>query len=147
MELQRYFGITELLSPETSRYIFSKTMNALQGDKFSVKSLLVKSNVKVVCTTDDPLDSLEHHIKIKKDGDLGTKVLPTFRPDKAMTFENAMELIKYLEKLSDISGIKITDYDSYLDALKNRHNFFNSFGCRISDHALLLPVYEEAPLP
>ncbi len=144
MELQRYFGITELLSPGTSRYIFSKTMNALQGDKFSVKSLLVKSNVKVVCTTDDPVDSLEHHIKIKKDGDLGTKVLPTFRPDKAMAFENAMEIIKYLEKLSDVSGIIITDYDSYLDALKNRHDFFNSIGCRISDHALVLPVYEKS---
>jgi glucuronate isomerase len=144
MELQRYFGITELLSSKTSRYIFSKTMNDLQQDKFSVKSLLAKSNVKVVCTTDDPVDSLEHHIKIRKDGDLDTKILPTFRPDKAMVFENTLELNKYLEKLSDISGIKITDYDSYLDALNNRHDFFNSVGCRISDHALELPVYEES---
>lgn len=144
MELQRYFNISDLLSPETSRYIFSKTMNALQEDKFSVKSLLVKSNVKVVCTTDDPVDSLEHHIKIKKDGDLDTKVLPAFRPDRAMAFENTFELNKYLEKLSDVSGIKIKDYDSYLDSLKNRHDFFNSIGCRISDHALILPVYEKS---
>ena len=144
MELQRYFGISDLLSPGTSRYIYSKTMNALQQDDFSVKSLLVKSNVKVICTTDDPVDSLRNHIKIRKDGDLDTKVLPTYRPDKAMAFENTLELNKYLEKLSDVSGIKITDYDSYLDALKNRHDFFNSFGCRISDHALVLPIYKKS---
>lgn len=144
MELQRYFGINDLLSPKTARYVFSKTMNALQQDDFSVKSLLSKSNVKVVCTTDDPCDSLNNHIQIKKDGDLDTKVLPTFRPDKALSFESSIELNKYLEKLSSVSGIKITDYDSYLDALKNRHDFFNSVGCRISDHALVLPVYEES---
>ena len=144
MELQRYFGITDLLSTKTSRYIFSKTMNTLQRDDFSVKTLLVKSNVKAVCTTDDPIDSLEHHIRIKQDRDLDTKVLPTYRPDKAMAFENTHKLNKYLEKLSGVSGIKITDYDSYLDALKNRHKFFHSNGCRISDHALVLPVYEES---
>lgn len=144
MELQRYFGITDILSPSTAHYIFSKTMNLLQKDEFSVKSLLEKSNVKVVCTTDDPIDSLKYHIKIKKDGDLNTKILPTFRPDKAMAFENTSELNKYLEKLSNISGIKIIDYDSYLDALKNRHDYFNEHGCRISDHALVLPVYEKS---
>ena len=144
LELQRYFGITELLSPVTARYIYNKTMDALQQDRFSVKSLLTSSNVKVICTTDDPVDSLEHHIRIKKDGNLDTKVLPTFRPDKAMAFENTLELNKYLEKLSAMSGIKITDYDSYLDALKNRHDFFTSIGCRISDHALVLPIYEKS---
>ncbi len=144
MELQRYFGITDLLSPKTSRYIFSKTMNALQQNKYSVKSLLVKSNVKVVCTTDDPVDSLRNHIKIKQDGNLNIKVLPTFRPDKAMAFESTAELNNYLEKLSGVSGINITDYDSYLDALKNRHDFFHSNGCRISDHALVLPIYKES---
>lgn len=144
MELQRYFGITDILSPSTAHYIFSKTMNLLQKDEFSVKSLLEKSNVKVVCTTDDPIDSLKYHIKIKKDGDLNTKILPTFRPDKAMVFENTSELNKYLEKLSNTSGIKIIDYDSYLDALKNRHDYFNEHGCRISDHALVLPVYEKS---
>jgi len=144
LELQRYFGITDRLSPSTAHYIFGKTMNFLQKDDFSVKSLLTKSNVKVVCTTDDPIDSLEHHIAIKKDGGFDTKVLPTFRPDKAMAFENTQELNKYLEKLSDISGINITDYDSYLDSLKNRHDFFNAEGCRISDHALVLPVYKES---
>jgi len=126
LELQRYFGITDILSSSTAHYIFSKTMNSLQKDEFSVKSLLAKSNVKVVCTTDDPVDSLEHHSKIKKDNNLSTKVLPTYRPDKALAFENTVELNKYLEKLSGMSGIKITDYDSYLDALKNRHDFFNS---------------------
>ena len=146
LELQRYFGITDILSPSSAHYIYSKTMNALQQDKYSVKSLLVKSNVKVVCTTDDPIDSLRNHIQIKKDGDLDTKVLPTFRPDKALGFENTVELNKYLEKLSSVSGINISDYDSYLDALKNRHDFFHANGCRISDHALVLPVYKESNL-
>ncbi len=144
LELQRYFGITDILSPSTAHYIFSKTMNSLQKDEFSVKSLLAKSNVKVVCTTDDPVDSLRNHIKIKEDGDLDTKVLPTYRPDKALAFENTVELNKYLQNLSGISGINITDYDSYLDALKNRHDFFNDLGCRISDHALVLPIYKES---
>ncbi len=144
LELQRYFGITDILSSSTAHYIFSKTMNSLQKDEFSVKSLLAKSNVKVVCTTDDPVDSLRNHSKIKKDNNLSTKVLPTYRPDKALAFENTVELNKYLEKLSGMSGIKITDYDSYLDALKNRHDFFNSLGCRISDHALVLPIYKKS---
>ncbi|MDA3939412.1 MAG: glucuronate isomerase [Spirochaetia bacterium] len=141
LELQRYFGITEILSPSSAHYIFSKTMNDLQKDNFSVKALLKKSNVKVVCTTDDPVDSLEHHIKIKSDKSFGTKVLPTFRPDKAMAFENTVQLNKYFENLSSVSGIRITDYDSYLDALKNRHDFFHNIGCRISDHALILPIF------
>jgi len=144
LELQRYFGIIELLSPSTSHYIYSKTMDLLQADAFSVKSLLTKSNVKVVCTTDDPIDSLRNHIKIKQDGDLVTKILPTFRPDKAMAFEDTAELNKYLQKLSSVTGINITDYDSYLEALQNRHEFFHANGCRISDHALVLPVYNES---
>ena len=146
LELQRYFGISEILSSATASSIFKKTKDLLQRDEFSVKSLLLKSNVKVVCTTDDPIDTLEYHIKIKEDGDLKTKVFPTYRPDKAMAFDNTVDLNKYLEKLSVISNIKITDYDSYLDALKNRHNFFNSMGCRLSDHALVLPVFT-APKP
>ncbi len=144
MELQRYFGITDLLSPKTAQYIYSKTMNIIQQDDFSVKSLLKKSNVKVVCTTDDPIDTLEHHIAIKSDNNFKTKVLPTFRPDKAMAFENTPEFIKYIEKLVIVSGIKITDYDSYLEALKNRHSFFHNLGCRISDHALILPVFSSS---
>jgi len=144
MELQRYFGITDLLSPKTAQYIYSKTMNIIQQDDFSVKSLLKQSNVKVVCTTDDPVDSLEHHITIKSDSNFKTKVLPTFRPDKAMAFENTLEFIKYIEKLIIVSGIKITDYDSYLEALKNRHSFFHNLGCRISDHALILPVFSSS---
>jgi glucuronate isomerase len=141
LELQRYFGITDILSPSTASSIFSKTKDMLQQDEFSVKSLLAKSNVKVVCTTDDPTDSLRNHIKIKKDGDLKTKVLPTYRPDKAMAFDNTVELNKYLDKLSAVSNIKIKDYDSYLEALGNRHDFFDSMGCRLSDHALVLPVF------
>ncbi|MCK5200018.1 MAG: glucuronate isomerase, partial [Spirochaetales bacterium] len=144
LELQRYFGITELLSPKTARYIYNKTMNLLQQDDFSVKSLLRKSNVKVVCTTDDPVDSLEHHIAISQDTDLNTKILPTFRPDKAMSFEDSSGLNIYLEKLADKSGIRIKDYDSYLEALKNRHIFFHELGCRISDHALVLPIFEKS---
>ncbi len=144
LELQRYFGITDLLSTSTAHYIFSKTMNSLQKDEFSVKALITGSKVKVICTTDDPIDSLVHHLKIREDTSFKTRVLPTYRPDKAMAFENTPALNKYLGKLADITGIAITDYDSYLDALKNRHDFFHSAGCRISDHALVVPIYKSS---
>jgi glucuronate isomerase len=144
MELQRYFNITDILNPSSARYIYSKTMNDLQKDEFSTKSLLEKSGVKLVCTTDDPADSLEHHIKIKSDNNLTTKVLPTFRPDKAMAFENSKDLNKYFEKLSNVSEIKVTDYNSYIEALRKRHTFFHMAGCRISDHALVVPVFADS---
>ncbi len=144
LELRRYFEIEELLSPGTADYVWEETAEKLAGGGFSTKKLLERSNVKVVCTTDDPVDSLEYHKRIKSDGDLSTKVLPTFRPDKALAFDKPGEFARYAERLAEASGVSIKDYDSFLDALKKRHEYFHNAGCRISDHALELPVYAEA---
>ena len=92
-------------------------------------------NVKVICTTDDPTDTLEHHKKIKEDK-FEIKVLPAFRPDKAMNVDDAGEFILYVKKLETISGVQITTYQSYLEALKQRHDFFATMGCSVSDHGL-----------
>ena len=92
-------------------------------------------NVKVVCTTDDPIDSLEHHQKIKAD-DFEIKILPAYRPDKAMNVDDAASFNTYVAKVETASGISVTSYSAYLDALKNRHDFFAEMGCSVSDHGL-----------
>lgn len=141
LELQRYFDIYELLGPDTADGIYDKASDLLKTESFRVKSLLKRSKVKVICTTDDPTDSLKYHREIEKDRTLGIKVLPTFRPDKALDFENTKDLNGYLDRLSEISGIEIAGFSAYIEALEDRHAFFHSAGCRISDHALTLPVF------
>ncbi len=144
LELKRYFGIEKLLSPSTADFVYETTREKLTGGNFSTQKILQESNVKVVCTTDDPVDSLEYHRVIAESGTLSIKVLPTFRPDKAVNFDNSGEFANYIRLLTEASGIHITDYESFLDALKNRHDFFHNAGCRISDHALERPVFREA---
>ncbi len=142
LELQRYFDVHDLLSPATAKNIYDDCTQKLQTKEYSVKNLLRKMNVQVVCTTDDPTDSLEFHQKIKDDARLPNgqefeiKVLPAFRPDKAMNVDDANEFNLYLKKLETSSGISITSYQSYLDALKQRHDFFAMMGCSVSDHGL-----------
>ena len=92
-------------------------------------------NVKVLCTTDDPTDSLEHHQKIKADG-FEIKVLPAFRPDKAMNVDDVASFNAYVNKLQEVSNILIANWDDYLQALKSRHDFFAENGCCVSDHGL-----------
>lgn len=135
LELQRYFDITETLSPSNSRRIFDACTEKLQSPEYSVRNLLIKMNVEVVCTTDDPLDRLEHHHKIKGDG-FNIKVLPSFRPDKALRVDDTTAFIAYKDKLEQETGMVITTYKSYLEALKQRHDFFASAGCTLSDHGL-----------
>lgn len=135
LELQRYFNINEVLSPATADSIYRKASELLQTTDFSVRSLLKKMKVEVVCTTDDPTDSLEHHKKIKAGG-IALKVLPTFRPDKAMAVENATSFGQYIGQLEKASDISISSFDDFLKALKNRHDFFASMGCKLSDHGL-----------
>jgi glucuronate isomerase len=135
LELQRYFNIHDLLSPETARTIYDACSKKLQLPEFSIRNLLRRMNVKVVCTTDDPADTLEHHQKIQNDG-FEIKVLPTFRPDNAMKVGNAKEFNVYADKLAQVSGIIINSFDSYLQALKQRHDFFGLMGCSLSDHGL-----------
>jgi len=135
LELQRYFNIHQLLSPETAKRIYDECSEKLQSPEYSVRSLIKTRNVEVVCTTDDPLDSLVHHQKIKQDG-YAVKVLPAFRPDKAMEAENVSALNAYIQKLEALTGNAIGDFSTYLDALKNRHGYFALNGCSLSDHGL-----------
>jgi glucuronate isomerase len=135
LELQRYFDIYELLNADTARKIYEECSVKLQTPAYSVRSLLRKMNVKVVCTTDDPIDSLEHHQKIKNDG-FEIKILPAYRPDKAMNVDNAGAFNSYLSKLEAASNTSISSYNDYLDALKSRHDFFATMGCSVSDHGL-----------
>jgi glucuronate isomerase len=104
--------------------------------------LIKQFNVEVVCTTDDPVDSLEFHQKIKQ-YPFGVKVIPTFRPDNAMTVENLEQFHQWLAKLENASGISITSFDLFLDAIKKRHDYFHSNGCRLSDHGLETAYAEE----
>jgi len=144
LELQRYFEITDLLSAETAVNIFEKSADMLAKKEFSVKNLLKNSRVSVACTTDDPIDSLEYHKKLSEDPDFLTKVLPTFRPDKALNFGSQKELNTYLDSLASVSGVEITSFSSYIGALKSRHDYFHHTGCRLADHAIFVPIYREA---
>lgn len=134
LELRRYFGITELLNQDSARRIYDQCSALLQTPEYSVQSLLTKMNVKVVCTTDDPADSLEFHQAIAKQG-FGTSILPTFRPDKAMTPE-ASDYRAYLDRLGAAAGVAIQTYADLQAALRQRHDFFAALGGRLSDHGL-----------
>ncbi|MET3115078.1 glucuronate isomerase [Pedobacter sp. CG_S7] len=135
LELQRYFDVYDILSPATARKIYDECTAKLQTPEYSVRNLLRKMKVEVVATTDDPLDNLAHHQQIKKEG-FEVKVLPAFRPDKAMQADDLPALVAYITKLEEVSGIAITDFDSYLNAMKSRHDYFAANGCVISDHGL-----------
>jgi glucuronate isomerase len=109
----------------------------LKTPEYSIKNLLTKMNVKLICTTNDPIDNLEHHKRIRNDG-FSVKIIPTFRPDKAIAVENLNndEYISYIHELSVISGLEIEDFSTLIDAIDRRHKFFHGNGCRISDHGV-----------
>jgi len=135
LELRRYFGIEELLSPKTAKKIYDECTVKLQSKQFSVHNLILNKNVEVICTTDDPLDDLSYHQKLKNDG-YAVKVLPAFRPDKAMDADNVFALNEYISKLSIITNNNIDNFYNYIEALKNRHDYFADNGCKLSDHGL-----------
>lgn len=135
LELQRYFGIKDILSPATAKKIWNECNEKLKSPEYSVRNLLSRINVKTVCTTDDPLDSLEHHQKIAADG-FAVKVLPAFRPDKAMNADNVDALNEYINRLEQVADVTINDINSYLSALRKRHDYFAANGCSVSDHGL-----------
>lgn len=135
LELRRAFGVETILKPETARAIFEECTDKLRTPEFSARGLLKKFNVEVVCTTDDPIDSLEHHIALKKEG-YGVKVLPTWRPDRAMAVENPAAFRSYIEQLSQVSGVSISRFSDVIDALQVRHDFFAGVGCKLSDHGI-----------
>jgi len=136
LELQRFFNIDDLLSPRTCKKIYDQCSKLLQSSEFSVRNLLLKMNVKVICTTDDPTDSLEYHKRIKNSG-YSVKVIPAFRPDKAMAINNGTQFINYISKLSEVSNIAIEDFSSLINAIDLRHKYFHDLGCRIADHGIL----------
>lgn len=135
LELQRYFGIKDILSPASARKIYDTCNEKLNTPDYSVRNLLTKMNVKTLCTTDDPLDNLEYHQKIRNDN-FQIRVLPAFRPDKAMGAETPQSLNEYINRLAQITDTAIENLESYLTALKMRHDYFAANGCTVSDHGL-----------
>ncbi|TLV00238.1 glucuronate isomerase [Dyadobacter luticola] len=146
LELLRYFDVDILLNKDTAREIYDECSAKLRQPDFSVKSLLTRMNVKVICTTDDPTDNLEYHQQIADSG-FDIKVLPTFRPDKSMLLiDSPVDFKEYLDKLETSSGLTISTYDDLLAALQNRHDFFAAMGGKLSDHGLehIYATYDEA---
>lgn len=135
LELSRVFGIDKILSPKTAREIFEECNALLATPQFRGQALISRFNVKVVCTTDDPADDLRWH-KMIAEHPFGTKVLPAWRPDKAMAIENPKAYLDYLQKLGEAAGMEIRSYAQLLQALQLRHDFFAFMGCKLSDHGL-----------
>jgi glucuronate isomerase len=135
LELQRYFDVKEIVSGKTAKKIYETCSEKLQSREYSVRNLLRKMNVMAICTTDDPVDSLEHHLKLRQDG-FEIPVLPAFRPDNAMNVDNPENFNAYIKRLEAATNIAISNFNDYLFALENRHDFFASMGCTVSDHGL-----------
>lgn len=135
LELKAYFGIDEILSPENAEEIYEKTAKMLQQKTHTANGLLKLLNVESLCTTDDPIDSLEYHIAIQKDASK-VKTFPTFRPDKSFAVEDVKTYNEYITKLENASNLTIKSYTDLLAALENRVDFFNENGCKLSDHGL-----------
>lgn len=142
LELKKFFGIDKILSPETAKEIWDECNAKLQTPEYSVRNIIRMANVNTICTTDDPIDSLEYHRQIKEDG-FEVDVLPAWRPDKAMAVENKAAYNAYLDKLAEASGVGIRTFDDLMKALDNRHQFFHDNGCRLSDHGLETIIAED----
>ena len=136
LELARYFEIDDLLlSAETAGTVWERSTEVLQSG-LSARSLIESSNVIAVCTTDDPIDSLEHHAVLATDETFGARVFPTFRPDRVMAFADPVSWNLYVDQLAAVAGVAIGRYDELIEALAARHDFFHRAGCRLSDHGL-----------
>lgn len=136
LELRTAFGITKLLKPETAREIFDECNDKLQNDPaFTARGLMRHYNVETVCTTDDPVDDLRYHKQTRESG-FEIKMLPAWRPDKAMAVENPKIFKAYIEKLAEVSGVTISTFNDVIDALQKRHDFFAENGCKLSDHGI-----------
>jgi glucuronate isomerase len=135
LELQRYFNIDTILSSTTANDIYNNASAQLQQQGFSVQGLLNKMNVKVLCTTDDPTDDLAYHQQIKA-SDAAVKVLPAYRPDKAMNVDDLQAFNAYVDKVQAVSNMAVSSYEDYLKALKARHDYFIANGASVSDHGL-----------
>lgn len=135
LELKKYFGIDTLLNPDTAFPIWEKANAMLAGDDYRPRALLKKMNVEVLCTTDDPTDTLDHHARLKADG-YEVAVLPTFRPDAALAISDRKMFSAWLDRLASTTAIDISNFDAFLVALRMRFDAFAEAGCRTSDHGL-----------
>ena len=142
LELKRFFGTDKLLSPATSGEIWETCNAKLQTKEYSCRNLIRMANVHTICTTDDPVDSLEYHRKIKEDG-FEVNVFPAWRPDKAMLVADPPTFNAYVDKLSVAADMKIKSFSEFMEALDNRHQFFHDHGCRLSDHGLETIIAED----
>lgn len=137
MELKRPFGISDkLLNKDTAKEIWETCKAKLAQDEFSVRGIMQQMNVRLVCTTDDPVDSLEYHQSIRANTSFKIHVLPAFRPDKGMAIESGAAFRDWVRKLSEVSGAAINNFPDYLTAIRKRHDFFHVQGCRLSDHGI-----------
>lgn len=144
LELKRYFGISGiLLNRDTAKEIYETCSQMLSGAEFSTQRLLERMNVKVVCTTDDPVDSLEHHIRLRDEKPFAVKILPAFRPDRCLGVESPEAFNGWVGQLEAAAGRTVKDYASFLEAIRKRHEFFHSVGCRLSDHGIESPYAED----
>ena len=136
LELKTAFGINNVLNPNTAREIYDECTDKLQNDPtYTARGMMRRYNVETVCTTDDPIDTLEWHKKTRESG-FEIKMIPAWRPDKAMAVENPQNFKTYIEKLSEVSGINISKFQDVIDALQKRHDFFVENGCKLSDHGI-----------
>jgi glucuronate isomerase len=142
LELKRHFGIDRLLNSATAEEIYGTCREMLQDKNLSVRGILTKMNVRVVCTTDDPTDDLKHHKRIAKDKNFNVRVLPAFRPDAALAIENPAVFNDWIGRLEAASGVAVDSYRRFLEALEQRHAYFHDIGCRLSDHGLEQPYAE-----
>lgn len=143
LELKRYFGIEKQLTKETAREIYDEINGILANENITAREMIRRSNVTVVCTTDDPIDSLVYHKAIAEDETFDCKVFPSYRPDTAMAVDKP-DFGAYIAKLADASGVAIDNFASLMEALYNRADFFDANGCKSADHGIYHMVYSEA---
>lgn len=137
LELKRPFGISDrLLGPETARAIWEECNARLSDRDYSARGIMRKMNVVLACTTDDPVDDLRHHAAIADDSSFDIRVLPCFRPDKAMAVESPELFNDWVHRLEEAADLEVKDFGTFLEAIRQRHDFFHSMGCRLSDHGL-----------
>lgn len=143
LELQRYFDYYGILNAKTAKEVWEHCNSRLSRDAMTVRNIIKKSGVTLICTTDDPIDSLQWHTNIAEDNSFDVQVLPAWRPDKAMNIEKP-DFLEYLSKLSVVSGVSIDSFASLKEALMKRMDYFAAKGCSVSDHALEYVMYVPA---
>ena len=135
LELKKFFGINDVLSPKNARQIFDDCNEKLNTPAYSCRNIIRMANVHTICTTDDPIDNLQYHLQIKASG-FEVAVLPAWRPDKAMMVDDPVFFNNYINQLAAVAGITINSFSDLMTALDKRHQYFHENGCRLSDHGL-----------